>query len=244
MEASIFFIISSNSTIYFHKELIYLSKRENIDIMEEDLIKVKEKNINYMEVEGLDESFNIYLYKTKIKIKNINEEIFIKLNYLDRKLKSLYPIEFKGKESIYFLYEIIYKCEDIIPINIKIWDKNAYSVNDFIKDKFRLIKMKKFKIFKKYLEIHEASKYIDKLLESTQNEIINSIEIIDYEFLLSFLIALFDETKYSDIPNNLQSFFELAISNFINIEKIRIKNYNNKEYHKIIEILEEKKKKN
>jgi len=242
MEASIFFIISSKSSIYFYKELIHLSKRDNIDIIEEDLIKVKEKNISYMEVEGVNESFNIYLYKTKIKIKNINEEIYIKLDFLNRSLKSVYPINFKSKESIYFIYEIFYKSEDIIPIDIKVWDKNIHNIKDFLNDKFRINKMKKFKIFKTYLEIHEASKYIDNLLESTQNEIINSKKIIDYEFLLTFLITLFDEKeKYSDIPNNLQLIFELTISNFIDIEKIIINNYNNKEYNKIIKILEQKK---
>ena len=242
MEASIFFIISSKSSIYFNKELIYLSKRDNIDIIEEDLIKVKEKNISFMEVEGVNESFNIYLYKTKIKIENIDEKIYIKLNFLKRNLKSTVPIEFKKKESIYFIYEISYKCEDFIPIDIKFWDRHIYNIKEFIDDKFRIYKVKKFKIFKRYLEIHEESKYIDNLLECTQNEIINSKKIIDYEFLLTFLITLFDEKeKYSDIPNNLQSIFELTISNFIDIEKIIINNYNNEEYNKIIKILEQKK---
>jgi len=242
MEATIFFIISSKSSIYFHKELIHLNRRDNIDIIEEDLIKVKETNIPYMELEGVDESFNIYLYKTKITIKNINEEIYIKLDFLNKKLKSIYPIKLEEEKSIYFIYEISYKCEDIIRYDIKIWEKNINNIKEFLENKFRIMKVKKFRIFKKYLEIHEASKYIDNLLESTQNEIINSKTLIDYEFLLTFLITLFDEKeKYSDVPNNLQSIFELTISNFIDIEKITINNYNNKEYNKIIKILEKKK---
>ena len=232
MEQTIFFIISSNSKIFFRKDLIYLSKRKNIEIIEEDLIRIKENIINHMEIEGLDEFCNIYLYKTKIKIKNKNEKIFIKINFCNKKLKSKTPIKIKSNGSINFIYEILYE-----------YSKTAFLPNDeiyeFLNNKYKISKLKKFMIFKRYLEIHEKSKYIDNLLERTQNEIINSTEI-DYDFFLSFLITLFEEkTKDSENSKKLKPIFELAISKFNNIPKIIIKGYNNEEFNKIIKRLEE-----
>ena len=237
MEASLFFIISLSENNVFSEDLIHLSQRENIEIIKKDLIQVKENNENFMEIKRLDEPFNIYLYMTKIKIKNIKEKIFIKLSFDNKKLKSAKPIDIKKNEPIKFIYEISYVYDE--NFIVRCFNQN---IDKFINDRFRLIKLKKFMIFKKYLEIHEKSKYIDNLLESTQNEIIQNTQIIDIEFLLSFLITLFGgKTKYSDIPKNFQLYFKLVISHFVNIEQIVIDKYNNIEYNEIIKILEKNK---
>ena len=240
MEVSIFFIITSNRDIYFKNEYISLSSNSNktINIIKQELFKVKEFGSDLMEIK-IYENFNIYLYKFIIKINSINEEVFIKINFLDKVLISEFPLEFKSNKSVYFIYEIKYKCEDILPIEIKILDGNIKDIKDFINNKFEINKLQKFLIFKKYLELHENLNYIDNLLENTKNEIINSKDKIDYEFLLSFLITLFgNKTKFSDVPENLKSCFKLTISNFINIKEVNIKNYYNKEYNKKIKVLE------
>ena len=240
MEVSIFFIITSNKDIYFESKYINLSSNsnKNIIIVKQELFKVKEYGTNFMEIK-ISENLNIYLCKIIIKINSINEEVFIKINFLDKVLISEIPLEFKNNKSIYFIYEIKYKCEDLLPIEFKFWDDNIKDIKDFINNIFKINKLQKFLIFKKYLELHENLKYIDNLLENTKNEIINSKDYIDYEFLLSFFITLFgSKTKYSAVPDNLKSYFKLAISNFINIKKVNIKNYYNKEYNEIIKALE------
>ena len=150
MEASLFFIISLNEGTYFDENLIHLSPRENIEIIKKELITVKENNDNYMGIKGLDDPFNIYLYITKIKIKNINEKIYIKLQFFNKQLKSKKPIEIKKNESLNFIYEIQYDYDEYFIT--KIFNQN---IDEFINNRFRLIKVKKFMIFKKYLEIHE-----------------------------------------------------------------------------------------
>ena len=142
METSLFFIISSNERTYFNENLIHLSPRENIEINKKELITVKENDNNYMGIEGLDDPFNIYLYITKIKIKNINEKIYIKLQFFNKKLKSKKPIEIKKNESLNFIYEIQYDYDEYFIT--KIFNQN---IDEFINNRFRLIKVKKFMIF-------------------------------------------------------------------------------------------------
>ena len=232
MEITIFFIVSCKAKTCLNKDRISLTKNKNINIIKKEFITVCEENYDYFNSKKINNSLNIYLYKVNIQIKSINEKIFVSLLFFDTKLKSSFPIQLKKDESIYFIYYISYVNEDFIH-----WNNNE--INNFLGDQYQIEDFKKFMIFKKYLELHENSKYIDKLLENTKDEIIKSTTIIDYEFLLSFIITLFDEkAKNPNIQGKLQSIFELAISNFRYIGEIKIKKYNNSDYHKMIKILE------
>ena len=111
MEATIFFIISCEENVTLDKELISLSSNKKIEIINKDLIIVKEKNKIFMDLSNIDNILdkNIYLYKTKIKLKDLNtSSIYIKLLFLKKELISNNPIEIKYNNFNNFIYDISY----------------------------------------------------------------------------------------------------------------------------------------
>ena len=235
---SIFFIISCQENILFEKQLIHISTNKNSEIIDEDLISIKEKDMTYFNLKNINKDDlkgkNIYLYKIRLKLKDSNDFIYIKLTFLNKILISNSPFEIKENDT-YFIYDIFYKLEGF-------WEFERFqneSIKDFLTNKFRINYSTKIIIFKEYLLIHEKSNLFVNLLACTANKISKFKKFIEYEFLLFFLIILINEKKkFLNISKELQKFFKSVILNFNHIDKIIIKDYKNNEYNKIIKIIE------
>ena len=89
------------------------------------------------------------------------------------------------------------------------------------------------------MEIHENINDIEYLIESAISEIKKNEEIIDYEFILEILICLLKfEDDYYKLTIKEKSLFELILTDFNKFKKVLIKQNNNNEYNKIINIIE------
>ena len=235
-QTSIYFIISCHENIEFKKEFIQISK---VEILEKELIIILEKNVNYFDMNSKSDVLNgknIYLFKIKIKLKNPNNSIKIKLSFLNKTFTSKNPINVKENKA-YFIYDIVYGFEDVF----RYWGFKIFqdpNIKDFLDNKFNVNYLTKLMIFKKYLLIHENSNFFGDLLECTRDKIIE-LEKIDYEFLLFFLITLIDKNdKFLNISKKFQNLFISVILHFTNIKEIIIREYGNNEYNKIIKIIE------
>ena len=231
---TIYFIISCQENIYLDKKNIRLSPSSSINIQKDDFITIKKGNTYSIDLPNKDilNGKNIYLYVATINLLDNIKEFNIKLNYFyGTNFNSKNPFPIKQKKKHYFIYEISFKLDKWFKLMIE------KIIQDFIDDKFRISYLQKFMIFKEYIKKQNFN-YFDELLESTANVLSNSKKLIDYEFILNFLIELINkESNYSNISEIRKRLFESVLSNFIDIKKITINNYNNNTYNDIIIIL-------
>ena len=236
--STIYFIISCQHYIKLNENnvSIEINSREVYNIKKEVII-IKTEGQKYMNVEEINDfkDKSIYLYKIQFKIISDNTDIYIKLNIKDDKLRSKYPFKINKGNYHFFIYSIDFEGENFF--NKKLF-RNS-DVNEFVANKFRINKTQKFLIYNEYIKVHESKNYRDYFLKSTANELYNIKDIIDYEFLLNFFIKLINfREKISELNQNEKSYFQLSICNFIRIKAFVIKQYQNKEYFKILETLE------
>ena len=249
---SIYFVISckgsqnniSYYSCYLEEKMIHLSPGAKIRILESNLILIKQNDNFYINLENRN-SLNgkdIYLYTAKIIAGNLNEFNIKLKDYLEESFVSKNPFPINEKNKIIFIYNIPFKLDGFLNRNVKTYFKDEI-INEFLENKFRINNVQKFLIFKEYLNKHENSNFIDDLLENTANEINKTKEIIDFEFMLEFILTLIDNEKnFTKISNKKKQFFELVFSNFKDIDKIIIVNYKNKKYHEVIAIINNYKK--
>ena len=232
---TIYFIISCQDYILLNDDSISIemNSREN-SILHKEVIPIKYGNKKYMDVKEVND-FNdksIYLYKIQLKVKSDSADIYIKLTIKEYKLKSKYPFKINKETCHYFIY--------IIEFDENFFKKLFINteVNDFIENKYRINKLQKFLIFIEYIKALEPN-YLIYLFKSTADDLNNIKDIIDYEFLLNFLIKLVNfRENYSELTEYEKLFFQSSICNFININRIIIRPYQDKEYFKGIETLE------
>lgn len=85
LTTTIYFIISCQADIDLYEDDIEIFQ-ETVEILEKEILRIKEMNMKYSEVEELNDSFrgkNIYLCKLKLRIAYYKQDISIKLNMLE-----------------------------------------------------------------------------------------------------------------------------------------------------------------
>ena len=236
---TLYFIISCQEFISLNVDNVKITHySKEVKFLEKEVIPVKKNNVCFMPVKELNNCLNgknVFLYKIKINSSGIDKYIYVNLEFRGDKLISKNPIIINNNTSYSFIYNIQFTGQNLI--NYK-WFRSNDS-NEFVSDKFRINKAQQFLIFKEYINVHENQNGFEYLLERTADEIINAKDIIDIEFILLFSLNLFNiKNDFSEVNLEKQSFFKSIISNFINIKKTIIKDYNNEEYNQIIDKIE------
>lgn len=240
----LYFVISCQNYVKLYEHNIDISASGKEKIEDKEVIIVQNENILYLDVKELNDSFrnkNIYLFRLKIKSKSIIGESSIKitLKFGNNNLISKNYVSIKKDKKHLFIYNLFFEGKNIFD-----WGplRNDW-VNEFVNNKFNIIKAQKFLIFKEYIEKHDQN-IMDYLLSNTAYEINNnSKEIVNFEFVLLFLINLLNfENNFSNLKEGKKLLFKSILEKFIEIKKVDIKKYNNSEYRKIIETIEKYRK--
>ena len=236
----LYFVICCQNYVKLYEHNIDISASGKEKVEDKEVIIVQNENILYLDVKELNDSFrnkNIYLFRLKIKSKSIIGESSIKitLKFGNNNLISKNYVSITKDKDHLFIYNLFFEGKNIFD-----WEplRNNW-VNEFVNNKFNIIKAQKFLIFKEYIEKHDQN-IMDYLLSNTAYEINNnSKEILNFEFVLLFLINLLNfENNFSNLKEGKKLLFKSILEKFIEIKKVDIKKYNNSEYRKIIETIE------
>jgi len=203
----------------------YVFHRKHIEVFSDNKIKQKIKRIkSNNQIEGI----KIYFFKIKLYLKEDEGEVTfnIRLNYFGKSLISTSEFNVKKYQQL-FIYNEKYKYEYWYVAKEK-------RIDDFVNNKYKLSNFQKFLIFKNYLPINQIPFL---LLETT--EVISKSKIFDFEFVLNYFITLTDKQEnFSELSWGFKDMFKSVLLNLKNKKKIMIRKYNNKEYRKVINIIE------
>ncbi|ORX79657.1 hypothetical protein BCR32DRAFT_300701 [Anaeromyces robustus] len=200
--------------------------------MKKELIEIKVQNEIKLNVNEIDNSFkgkNIFLFKVKLNLYNVEVQFKIKLNYFNENCitKDSYTIQ-KYQQLFIFMETYEYKN----------WNFKRKEIND-LNDRCKISYFQKFEIYKSYLIQNNMTDLISILLEDSIKTILKP-KTLNFEYILVYLMNLINnQTNYSELPYAKKEIFKLIILNIERKKKVNIKNYNNNEaYTKIINIIE------
>eukprot|EP00833_Pecoramyces_ruminatium_P004922 jgi/Orpsp1_1/1178954/evm.model.c7180000067363.1 len=213
----IYFIISCSED--------YCFRRKYLEIITDNIIKKKIKKIKKSH---RIQDRKIYLFKIKFYLKEDESKVtfYIKLNYLDKSLITESPFTVNKFQQLY-IYNEKYKYEHWYIVKEK-------RIDDFVNNKYKLSNLQKFLVFKNFLPFNQ----LPFLLLDTA-EIINKTKVFDFEFGLVYLMSLTEkQNSFSELSWGLKDMFRSIFLNLKNKKKIIIRKYNNIEYRKVINIIE------
>ena len=154
----LYFVICCQNYVKLYEHNIDISASGKEKVEDKEVIIVQKENILYLDVKELNDSFrnkNIYLFRLKIKSKSIIGESSIKitLKFGNNNLISKNYVSITKDKDHLFIYNLFFEGKNIFD-----WEplRNNW-VNEFVNNKFNIIKAQKFLIFKEYIEKHDQN---------------------------------------------------------------------------------------
>ncbi|OUM63628.1 hypothetical protein PIROE2DRAFT_61160 [Piromyces sp. E2] len=213
-KCNIYFIISCSLLSSIDSIEIIPEKRKNIKIINNELIDIKVKEDTFLTFNKYENIslLNIYLYKANIEILkgNLKSSFKIKLKYNEKNVitKNSYVID---NDHYLFIYSQNFEYEH--------WYDDWMKKDDlkYLNKTYNISYLQKFSIYKSYLENSDQKDDVIPILLNETLKIICHLKIINLEFILLYLVAVYDTTQnYMCI---LKMFDPSSSHLFINLEE-------------------------